>query len=133
MNCINTKSAEFQTRLRQSGLSEFDYAVEVRTYFNKQRRMGVAEEDLKYPELDRIDGADSSQYLIENIKLKDDGASIEDILTYSKASDITQAAISINDKHRDLEVNIIPLNEQALVQIEHRPTADYDKENPKIP
>ena len=98
MNCINTKSAEFQTRLKQSGLSEFDYAVEVRAYFDQQRRMGVSEEDLKYPELDRMDGANSSQYLIENIKLKNDGTSIQDILLYTKTQDIGQATIEINNK-----------------------------------
>ena len=132
MNCINTKSAEFQTRLKQSGLSEFDYAVEVRAYFDQQRRMGVSEENLKYPELDRMDGANSSQYLIENIKLKNDGTSIQDILLYTKTQDIGQATIEINNKHRDLEVNILPLNEQALVQIEHRPTTSYDKGNPSV-
>jgi hypothetical protein len=37
----------------------------VQAYFNKQRRMGVSENDLKYPELDMINGADSSSYLEE--------------------------------------------------------------------
>ena len=132
MNCINTKSVEFQTNLKQSGLSDFDYAVEVRSYFDKQLQMGVSEEDLKYPELDRIDGSDSSQYLSENIKLKDDGANIQDILNYTKTSNISEATIKINNKHRDLEVNIMPLNEQALVRIEHRPTTDFNKENPPV-
>jgi hypothetical protein len=94
--------------------------------------MGVSEEDLKYPELDRIDGSDSSQYLSENIKLKDDGANIQDILNYTKTSNISEATIKINNKHRDLEVNIMPLNEQALVHIEHRPTTDFNKENPPV-
>ena len=74
-----------------------------------------------------VDGADSSQYLAENIKLKDDGASIQDILNYSKTSNIAQANIEINNKHRDLEVTILPLNEEALVQIEHRPTDTNDR------
>jgi hypothetical protein len=38
--------------------------------------MGVSEENLKYPELDMVDGADSSVYLAENIKMKDNGADI---------------------------------------------------------
>ena len=131
MNCINTKSVEFQARLKQSGLSEFDYAVEVSSYFDKQRKMGISEEDLKYPELDRVTGADSSNYLIENIKLNNDGANIQDILNYTKTQDINQATIEINNKHRDLEVNILPLNEQALVYIDHRPTDFSNKENVK--
>ena len=130
-NCINVKSVEFQTNLKKSGLSEFDYAVMVRRYFDQQRRMGIPEEELKYPELDMVDGADSSQYLAENIKLKNDGStSIADILSYTKTDDIQQANVEINNKHRDLEVSILPLNKDALVTIEHRPTDFSDKGNP---
>ena len=131
-NCINTKSVEFQTKLKQSGLSEFAYAVEVQSYFDKQRRLGVSEENLKYPELDMIDSADSSQYLADAIKLKEDGATIQDIISYTKTDTIEQAIVEINNKHRDLEVNILPLYEQALVRIEHRPNTINDKENPKV-
>lgn len=131
-NCINTKSVEFQTKLKQSGLSEFAYAVEVQSYFDKQRRLGVSEENLKYPELDMIDSADSSQYLADAIKLKEDGATIQDIIGYTKTDTIEQAIVEINNKHRDLEVNILPLHEQALVHIEHRPNTIKDKENPKV-
>jgi hypothetical protein len=38
--------------------------------------MGIKEENLKYPELDQVSEADSSNYLSENIKLNNDGASI---------------------------------------------------------
>lgn len=131
-NCINTKSVEFQTKLKQSGLSEFAYAVEVQSYFDKQRRLGVSEENLKYPELDMIDSADSSQYLADAIKLKEDGATIQDIISYTKTDTIEQAVVEINNKHRDLEVNILPLYEQALVHIEHRPNTVKDKANPKV-
>lgn len=93
--------------------------------------MGVSEQDLKYPELDRVDGADSSSYLSENIKLKNDGSKIEDILKYTKSENIQEAVIQINDRHRDLEVSILPLNQEAYVQIEHRPTNTSDKESPK--
>lgn len=130
MNCINTHSVEFQTKLKQSGLSEFDYSVEVSKFFNKQRKMGVSENELRFPELDRVDGADSSQYLIENIKMKNDGANIQDILNYTKSSNIEEATVKINDKHRDLEVNILPLNNEALITIEHRPNDFVDKFNP---
>lgn len=118
--------------MKQSGLSEFDYAVEVMSYFNKQREMGVPEEQLKYPELDMVDNADSSSYLSENIKLKNDGASIQNILNYTKTSNIQDANREINNKHRDLEVTILPLNEEALVTIEHRPTDSESKNNPIV-
>ena len=118
--------------MKQSGLSEFDYAVEVMSYFNKQREMGVPEEQLKYPELDMVDNADSSSYLAENIKLKNDGASIQNILNYTKTSSIQDANREINNKHRDLEVTILPLNEEALVTIEHRPTDSESKNNPTV-
>lgn len=94
--------------------------------------MGVKESDLKYPKLDQVVDSDSSEYLAENIKLKNDGAEIQDILNYTGAQDIETASIKINDKHRDLEVSILPLNKQALVQIEHRPTDTIRKENPLV-
>ena len=132
-NCINTKSVEFQTNLKRSGLSEFDYAVYVREYFDLQRSMGVSEENLKYPELDMVEGADSSEYLAESIKMKDDSASIENILKYAKTDDISTARVEINNRHRDLEVSILPLNKEAIVTIEHRPNTTIDRENPVNP
>lgn len=131
-NCLNTNSVEFQTNLKRSGLSEYEYAIQVDSYFEQQRALGVSEENLKYPELDRITGADSSQFLSEQINLKDDGASIQDILFYAKTNDIQQANVLINDRHRDLEVTVTPLNEQAMVTIESRPTDTFDKENPRV-
>lgn len=131
-NCINVNSIEFKNNLKQSGLSESEYAIEVTAYFNKQRRLGVKEEDLQYPKLDQIDNADSSAYLSQNIKLKDNGAFISDILNYTGSDNIQSATIQINDKHRDLEVDIIPLKEEALVNIEHRPNDLVDKGNPIV-
>ena len=52
-------------------------------YFDKQREMGISESDLKYPELDQISEADSSNYLSEHIKLKDGGTYITNILNYT--------------------------------------------------
>lgn len=101
-------------------------------YFDKQREMGIRESDLKYPELDQISEADSSNYLSEHIKLKDGGAYITNILNYTKTDNIQSATIEINNKHRDLEVIILPLNEEALVNIEHRPTNITRKNNPKV-
>jgi hypothetical protein len=94
--------------------------------------MGIKEEDLKYPELDQVRGADSSNYLSDNIKLKDDGAFISDILNYTGTNDIQSATIEINNKHRDLEVNVLPLNEEALVTITHRPSDLQRNQNPIV-
>ena len=133
MSCININNVEFQTRLKQSGLSEFDYQVQVNKYFNLQRKLGVPENELKFPELDMVNNADSSNYLSENIKLKNnDEALIQNILNYTNTSDIKQATIEINNKHRDLEVSITPLVNEAIVQIEHRPTNTTIKENPIV-
>lgn len=98
-------------------------------YFDKQRESGIKEEDLKYPELDQINNPDSSEYLSENIKLQDGGAFISDILNYTNSDNIEDATIAINNKHRDLEVDILPLNKEALVKVEHRPTDTNMKEN----
>lgn len=131
MNCINTKSVEFQTKLKQSGLSEYEYTIEVGAYFNKQRRLGVPESELKFPELDQIDGANSSNYLAQQIKLKNNSSNINQILNYSQANSIEEANIILNDKHRDLEINILPLNETAIVNIEQRPKT-YESKNREL-
>ena len=101
-------------------------------YFDKQLESGIKEEDLKYPELDQINNPDSSEYLSENIKLQDGGAFISDILNYTNSDNIEDATIAINNKHRDLEVDILPLNKEALVKVEHRPTDTSMKENPIV-
>lgn len=94
--------------------------------------MGIKEENLKYPELDQVSEADSSNYLSENIKLNNDGASIQNILNYTKKDNIQDATIELNNKHRDLEVNVLPLNEEALVTITHRPSDLQRKQNPIV-
>lgn len=132
-NCIDTKSVEFQTNLKRSGLSEFDYAVSVREYFDLQRSLGVSEEALRYPELDMVEGANSTKYLEEMIKMKDDSATIEEILKYAGVTDIEAAKAIINNKHRDLEVDVLPLNKDALITITRRPNTTVDKENPVNP
>lgn len=126
------KSVEFQTKQKQSGLSEIAYAAKVQAYFNKQLRMGVSENDLKFPELDMVAGANSQTYLEEQLQLKDDGTSVQSVLDYAKTQDVGEANVVINDKHRDLQVTITPLNNEALVQIEHRPTDIRRFDNPPV-
>jgi hypothetical protein len=49
-------------------------------------------------------------------------------LNYSQANSIEEANIILNNKHRDLEIDILPLNETAIINIEQRPNA-YENKN----
>lgn len=118
-NCINIKSAEFQTLKKKSGISDFKLQAICRTYMDKYGR---------FPYLDELD-SDSTQYLKDQINLKDDNsAKIEDILNYTKTDSIEEANVKINDSHRDLEVTITPLEKEAIVNIDRLPSLYHTEE-----
>lgn len=112
MICLNKNSAEYQTALRQSGLSE--------NIFDSFARQFVEEFD-RYPRLDEIPFANSQAYVEEALDMKNGAATVEAIEAYTKTS-INNAMPVINDKHSDLEINIIPLLNEAIVDITHRPS-----------
>lgn len=130
--CINTKSIEFQNAAKRSGLSDFEFAVNINIHQSKQRKYGMSENELTFPQLDQIIGADSTQYLIEHIKLKNNCANISDLLYYTNKDNIEDAIIELNNIHRDLEINVLPLNEQCFIQINKRPTSYYNKQSNKF-
>ena len=55
----------------------------------------------------------------------------EDILKFTGASDLNNANIIINDKYRDLDTEIIPLNKTAIVDIKERPSVFKYVESPQ--
>lgn len=117
LSCINKNSVEFQTLKNRSGLSEFVIESVSRNYIDKLGR---------FPELDELPGSNSEPNLRESLKIKkDDSTSINNILDYTGASTVQEANITINNQFRDLEVNILPLNKDAIVDIQHRPSI-YD-------
>ena len=120
-SCININSAEFQTLKKKSGISEFQLEVQCKNYLDKYGR---------FPYLDELDG-DSTQYLKDQIHIKDNNsAKISDIINYTNSETIEEANIKINDEHKDLEVQITPLNQEALIDIQSLPS-EYKIDNDK--
>lgn len=115
--CINVNSREFQILQKKSGLPESSLELEVGVYYNKYG---------EFPRLEEIPGANSEPYLRDMIKLsKNNFAKVEDILNYAGTNSIQEAVQYINQNHGDLQVEILPINKEAIVKITHKPSK-YD-------
>lgn len=113
--CINTNAAEFRALKESSGLSDFQLKVAIRAYQN--------EHNGRWPRLDEIPKANSEDNLRKRLKIRKDGATkISDILEATNSETIEEAVIQLNNQHRDLHIEILPLYEDAIVTIEHRPS-----------
>lgn len=116
--CINTNSYEFQTLKNKSGLSEFELEAQIEAYESKYGR---------WPNLDELDEANSEPYIRENLEIrKDNSTRIETILERTNTTDIKDAKIQLNNEFRDKEIDIIPLRNDAIVNIVERPTTTKD-------
>ena len=114
LSCINKNSVEFQTLKNKSGLTDFELEAYCRASIDKLGR---------FPYLDELPYSDSSEYLKKSIKLKKNNSTkIDNILNYTGASTIEEAVVKINNDHRDLEVDITPINNEAIVKITKRPS-----------
>lgn len=115
---INKNSLEYQTLRNMSGISSFSLDTFVYDYYQTHGR---------YPELDEIPQADSRQFLKKEINVKGkegmEYSSVEDVLQYTGSDSIEEAIPTINNKHRDLEVNLIPLDTNTIVEINKRPSS----------
>lgn len=114
--CLNKNSIEYQTKLKLSGLSGFKFNAFASTFMDKFGR---------FPELDEIPGADSRPYFKESLAVNtiDDTNFVknEKILSQTGASDISEANIKLNNKFRDLEVQLTSSGNISTVQIRKRP------------
>ena len=123
MICL-VKNSEYRTKLAQSGISEFEFDVFVGDY---------VEQFGEYPKLDEIPHADSSPYLKDLIKLDEHGGSkISKILQVTQTDNVEDAMIAINDEYRDLDVYMLPLNEEAYVEIKKRPSEYIEGETQNV-
>ena len=113
LNCINKNSYEFQTLKQRSGLNEFMLEAICRRFISGYDR---------FPYLDELPNSNSEESLREALHIKDNSAKIQDILSFTGRDNIEEANISINDQFRDLETEIVPINQEAIVNITHRPT-----------
>lgn len=108
------KNSEYRTKLAQSGVPEFTFYSFANQFVKEHGR---------FPNLDEIPGSDSSQYLKDTIHINKNGsAKVEDILGSTGAATIEEANILLNDQFTDLEIDIMPLNTEAIVDIQNRPS-----------
>lgn len=123
--CINKSSIQFLNLKKKSGLSESDLESQCRYYTIRYGR---------FPHLDELRGVDSSKSLSNAIGLRQNGsASIHNILEYTGTQSMEQAVPVLNNEFRDLEIEVVPIVENAKVEVTHRPT-DFDKvTNPVSP
>lgn len=124
VNCINVNSAQYRELKKLSVLPEILLKAEISRY--QENHNG------RFPKIDEIPGANSINAIKQDLKIKEDGTSkIEDILNFTQTSDLNQANIIINDKYRDLDTEIIPLNKTAILNIKERPSLFKYVESPK--
>lgn len=116
--CINTKSFEFQTLKEKSGLSDFELEYQVQAF---QEMYG------RWPNLDELEGVDSEPYIRKSLHIREDNStSINKILEETGTEDIRDAKIQLNNEYRDKEIDIIPLKNDAIVEITKRPNTQED-------
>ena len=125
MTCVNTSHRDFQALKQKSGLSEETLIPYVSYYLDTY---GV------YPELNELPGSDSEGYLREQIQLdENDGTTIQNILDYTGAQSIEEAVVSLNKNHSDLQIEVLPINKEAIVRIQHKPSAFAFDESETLP
>ncbi len=115
------KNSEYRTKLAQSGISEPVFYSFVNSFVAKYGR---------FPNLDEIPNADSSQHLKDTLYIDDlNSAETQTILNITQTTNIEDANVVLNDTYTDLEINVLPLNEQSIVNINRRPSEYHIKES----
>lgn len=123
-SCININSVQYRELKRLSTLPEILLKAEIAQY--------QANHEGRFPMIDEIPGADSTEAIKQDLKIRADGTSnIEDILKFTGASDLNSANVIINDKYRDLDTEIIPLNKTAIIDSKRRPSLFEYVESPE--
>ena len=107
---------EYRTLKERSGISDFILEAICVDFLDRYDR---------FPYLDEIIGSTSEPYVRKTLQLDEhNSTNIDNILSTTGASTIEQANISLNDQYRDVEVEITPLNKDAIVEITKRPAED---------
>lgn len=79
----------------------------------------------RFPELDEIPNADSESYLYKQLNIHDAGKSkyisIQNILKMTNSISISEAIPKLNKEYSDLQIDLVPLGDAALIDIKHRP------------
>lgn len=127
---IDKNKLEYQTLKKMSGLSDFDLDTFVGNYY---------EENGRFPELDEIPYANSINYFKDALSIKDNKnfsyTDINTILEYTSSETTEEAIKKLNNEFKDLELDIIPLDNKCIVKINKRPSkyniiqaSDYEVE-----
>lgn len=113
---------EYQILLNRSGIPENTLDTYCRSFLAQYNR---------FPYLDELPG-NSSQSLIETLKVDADGfTSKEAVLEFTQSDEDSVNAV-INDQYRDLQVGITFILDTALVGIKQRPTFYNEWDNAPI-
>ena len=122
--CINKNSIEYQSLKQRAGISEFILEAVCRDFAEKYDR---------FPYLDELPNVNSEQSLRDSLHVKENGgASISNILETTGKETIEEAVVAINNQHRDLETRILPIVDNAIVDIIHRPSEYNFEETQQI-
>lgn len=113
MNCVNTSSVEFQTLVKQSGLSKEYVKTMCFIYSNKYNR---------FPRLDELTGVNSEIYLEQQLEIQNGFAKSENLFNLTNTDNIIHAQQVLNNKFTDLEVQVKPFNQEKVrIKIDHKP------------
>lgn len=118
MKCLNRDALEYQILKQVSGVSGFDLDSCIRYYLDNHDR---------YPHLDEIPGANSEFNLEEVLEIKNvkgiQSITLKKVSEFTGSNSIEEAIPILNNKFRDLEINITPIDSDiAIININHRPS-----------
>lgn len=121
MQCVNKNTREYQTLLKQSGLSDFELSVYV----------GKSLDDFgRYPYLDELPRVNSSKAISEDLSLnKDNTTKTENILQATNTNTVEEAVPVLNDKYRDKEIEVLEVGSKSKVYITTRPNTTQISDN----
>lgn len=114
--CINKNSIEYQSLKERAGISEFILEAVCRDYMDRYGR---------FPYLDELPDVNSEPHLKDLLHVKQNGAvKISDLLEATGKETVEEAVIDINNQYRDLETKVLPIVEESIIDITHRPTTN---------
>lgn len=108
------KTLDNQTLHKRSGLSDFNFESQYRSFITEHSRD---------PYLDELKGVDSKPYLEKELGLKP-VTDISHILEVTGTDSLESAIIQLNNTYRDKEIEIIPILDQAIIRINDRPNKE---------
>lgn len=113
LTCINKNLPEYQALKNKSGVQEAVLDAICRYYLQEYNR---------FPFLDELPDVNSEPFLRKQLSLNQySSSSIKSILESTNSNTIEDAVLNLNDEYRDLEIEITPIKEDAIVDVEHKP------------